>query len=1065
MKTNSLATRIHTLLQDLEKARLTSRIDIPELYHQESGYHSWDLVHEDSSAWNIFRKGEGWGGKDIHGCFKARIQIPKSLVGKKVICAIVTGATDVWNYDNPQFLAFINGELICGLDVNHTEIDVTPYAATGEEFELALYAYCSTSAADVFLHVYLAEQHQDVSDLYYDLKAALEAADLLREDDLERLKLIEQLNQAVNLLDLRVADSPAFYASVQEARQYLQTHLYGETRPADDHIPTVHCIGHTHIDVAWLWTLDQTREKVIRSFASVLYLMDKFPEYTFMSSQPQLYAYLKADFPSLYEKIKQKIAEGRWEAEGSMWLEADCNLISGESMIRQILYGKRFFREEFGVENRVLWLPDVFGYSAAMPQIMRKSGIDYFMTTKIAWNDTNQIPNDTMYWRGIDGTEVLTHFITAKDYIKHPEFGSHRFETTYNGRFNASQVKGTWQRYQNKNINTDVLQCFGFGDGGGGPTEEMLEHGRRLEKGLPGVPAIKRTFVREFFEKLEQNLKGNRAVPRWSGELYLEYHRGTYTSMARSKRDNRLSEFALGDAELFATMLRQADPQAVYPTEALERAWKLVMLNQFHDILPGSAIEQVYIDSREQYEEVLRITDELTNDALGGIASRIASDGQTVVVFNSTGFARTDTVELAGCAEEAAVYDGDRRVPSQTTPEGSLIFLAEHVPAAGYKTFRLERQSAVPADTDAAGVLETAAAEWNAEQRRIETPFYTLRLNERAEFVSVWDKDEERELLQPGQRGNVLQVFEDRPAEYEAWNIDDYYEQKMWEIDDLESTAWIEHGPVRSVLQVRRRFLDSVVEQRIVFYAHTRRIDFRTFVDWKQEHLLLKVAFPVDIRSEKAVYEIQYGNVERATHRNTSWDQARFEVCGQKWADLAENGYGVALLNDCKYGYDIHDSVMRLSLIKSATYPNPNADKEAHLFTYSLYPHTGDFREGRVIQAAYDLNRPLTARELGPQNGTLPGVWSLTSVDRENVILEVIKQAEDQGDLIFRVYEAHGRRTRAALHLPESSTEAYACDLMENIEAECDVQGGRLVFEIRPYEILTFRVRQALSEA
>lgn len=1062
MKPNSLSARIHTILGYLEKARLTSRTDIPELYQKESGYHSWDLVHEDPSDWTIFRKGDGWGGQDVHSCFKTRIVIPEHLAGKKVVCTVATGATDIWNYDNPQFLAFVNGELVCGLDVNHTEIDLTSDAVSGEAFELALYAYCSTSAADVFLNVYIAERHETVSDLYYDLKAALDAADLLREDDLERLKLIEQLNTAVNLLDLRVENSPAFHASASEARRYLQEHLYGETRPAADAIPTVHCIGHTHIDVAWLWTLDQTREKVIRSFASVLYLMDKFPEYTFMSSQPQLYAYLKADFPSLYEKIKEKVAEGRWEAEGSMWLEADCNLISGESMIRQILYGKRFFREEFGVENRVLWLPDVFGYSAAMPQIMRKSGIDYFMTTKIAWNDTNQIPGDTMYWRGIDGTEVLTHFITAKDYIKYPEFGSHRFETTYNGRFNASQVKGTWQRYQNKNINTDVLQCFGFGDGGGGPTEEMLEHGRRLEKGLPGVPAVKRTFVRDFFEKLERNLEGNRAVPRWSGELYLEYHRGTYTSMARNKRYNRLSEFALADAELFAAALGQADPQAVYPAEALERAWKLTMLNQFHDILPGSAIEQVYIDSREQYEEVLRITDGLKNDALGGIASRIASDGQAVVVFNPTGFARTDTVELPDCTEAAkvAVYDGDRLVPSQPTPEGGLVFLAEHVPSAGYKTFRIERQS-VQTGTPEVEVSKPSAAERQSEPRVIETPFYTLRLNERAEFVSVWDKAEERELLQPGERGNVLQVFEDRPAEYEAWNIDDYYEQKMWEIDDLDSMAWIEHGPVRSVLQINRRFLDSVIEQRIVFYAHTRRIDFRTFVDWKQEHLLLKVAFPVDIRSEKAVYEIQYGNVERATHRNTSWDQARFEVCGQKWADLAENGYGVALLNDCKYGYDIHDSVMRLSLIKSATYPNPNADKEAHLFTYSLYPHSGDFREGRVIQAAYDLNRPLVARELEPQAGTLPDLWSLVSVDRENVVLEVIKQAEDQRDLIFRVYEAHGRRTRAALHLPERSTAAYACDLMENIEAEYDVQGGKLAFEIQPYEILTFRVRQA----
>ncbi|WP_338589955.1 alpha-mannosidase [Paenibacillus sp. Y5S-9] len=1053
MKMNSLYTRIHTIVKHLERARLTSKTYIPELYHKESGYHSWELVHEDPSSWNVFRKGDGWGGKDVHSCFKTRIQIPDHLEGKKVVCAIVTGADDIWNYDNPQFLAFLNGELICGLDVNHTEIDLTSSAVKGEEFELALYAYCSTSAADVFLNVYIAEHHQQVSDLYYDLKAALDAADLLREDDLERLKLVEHLNKAVNLLDLRQENSAEFHASVLEARQYLQDHVYGDIRPAGDHIPTVHCIGHTHIDVAWLWTLDQTREKVIRSFASVLYLMDKFPEYTFMSSQPQLYAYLKADYPSLYEKIKEKVAEGRWEAEGSMWLEADCNLISGESMIRQIIYGKRFFKEEFGVENRVLWLPDVFGYSAAMPQIMRKSGIDYFMTTKIAWNDTNQIPNDTMYWRGIDGSEVLTHFITATDYDKHPDFRQRRFETTYNGRFNASQVKGTWQRYQNKNINADVLQCFGFGDGGGGPTEEMLEHGRRLDVGLPGVPAVKRTFVREFFEKLEQNLADVPSVPRWSGELYLEYHRGTYTSMARNKRYNRHSEFALADAELYAMIHRQANAQATYPTNALEHAWKLTMLNQFHDILPGSSIEQVYVDSQEQYEEVLRVTDELKDSALNGIASRITSDGEAIVVFNTTGFVRTDVVELPAFARKVTVYDGDHPVPSQRTPEGGLVFLAENVPASGYKSFRI-----TPDLTDEL-VAGVSVVQWEADQRHIHTPWYDIQLNESAEFTSVWDKLEGRELLQSGKRGNVLQVFEDRPAEYEAWNIDDYYEQHMWEINDLQSLDWVESGPVRSVLQVKRQFLDSVIEQTIIFYAHTRRIDFRTFVDWKQEHLLLKAAFPLDIWSEKAVYEIQYGNVERATHRNTSWDQARFEVCGQKWADLAENGYGAALLNDCKYGYDIHNSVMRLSLIKSATYPNENADKEQHVFTYALYPHQGDFREGRVIQAAYDLNRPLVAREIASQTGTLPGTWSLASVDQDNVVLEVIKKAENNDDMIIRLYEAHGRRSRASLQLPEGAgTTAYACDLLENNEVECTVENGRISFDIKPYEILTFRI-------
>ncbi len=1051
MKSNDLLTRINTIVKHLGGSRLSGKVYAERLHMKQCEYHQWELVHEDPQDWPIFKRGDGWGGKDVHSVFKTTLHIPPSLAGKKVTCGVVTGADDIWNYDNPQFLAFVNGELICGLDVNHTEIELSADASEGEEFELALYGYCSTSTEHVFLEVFVAEQHQDVSDLYYDLKAAMEAADLLRDDDLERLTLIQELNHAVHLLDMRKAHSDAFHASVAEARTYLQTHVYNGRFSKNELVPTVHAIGHTHIDVAWLWSLDQTREKVIRSFASVLYLMEKYPEYTFMSSQPQLYDYLKADYPPLYAKIKEKIAEGRWEAEGAMWLEPDCNLISGESMVRQILYGKRFFKEEFGVDNRVLWLPDVFGYSAAMPQILKKSGIDYFMTTKIGWNDTNRIPNDTMYWRGIDGTEILTHFITTTGYDKHPELKlRHNHSTTYNGLLNASQVKGTWQRYQNKGLNTDVLQCFGYGDGGGGPTSEMLEQGRRLEKGLPGVPAVKRTFVRAFFEKLEENLDGKKEVPRWSGELYLEYHRGTYTSMARNKRYNRQSEFQLADAELFATIRQQSDRDAEYPTDALERGWKLTMLNQFHDILPGSSIEQVYIDSQEQYKEVLQLTDELIDGSLTGIAERIASDRRTAVVFNSTGFDRTDMAELNNIDGPVVLFDGEREIATQPVPNGGLLFVAAGVPANGYKGFAI-------ASADSGAAVKQGLA--NFEDNRISTPFYEIELNESGEFVSVWDKTERRELIKPGERGNVLQAFEDRPAEYEAWNIDNTFVEKVWEINDVQQLEWIENGPVRASLLIRRQFLDSVVEQTISFYSHTARIDFRTSVDWKEERLLLKAAFPLDIRSDKAVFEIQYGNVERATHRNTSWDEARFEVCGHKWVDLAENGYGAALLNDCKYGYDVHDSVLRLSLIKSAVYPNPAADKELHQFTYSLYPHSGDFREGRVVQAAYDLNRPLYAREIGKQAGDLPPAFSFAGVDRDNVVIEVVKKAESDSDAIVRVYEAHGRRTKASLLLPQSgSYKVYSCDLMEQIEAELAVADGKAAFEIRPYEILTFRI-------
>jgi alpha-mannosidase len=1050
MNTSLLAQRIKTILKELEGARISQRLYVEQFKMKACSYHQRDIVLEDMKDWQDYNRGDAWGGEDVHFCFKTMLAIPEDFDGQYVICSIKTGAEDIWNYDNPQFLAYINGELICGLDVNHIEFDLAKKAVKGERFELALYAYCSTKLKDVFLEACIAVKEQVAEDLYYDLKIPFEAAELLRDEETDKLKTISCLNETINLLDLRKVGSEAFYRSVKIADEYLQKTFYDAYCGSYDVVQ--HCIGHTHIDVAWLWSLDQTREKVIRSFASVLYLMEKYPEYKFMSSQPQLYEFVKKDCPALYDKIKQKIKEGRWETEGAMWLEADCNLTSGESLVRQILYGKRFFKEEFGKDNKVLWLPDVFGYSAAMPQILKKSGIEYFMTTKIAWNDTNKIPNDTLVWQGIDGTEILTHFITTTNFDKYPELNpkpSH--STTYNGLLNASQVKGGWQRYQNKDINKEILQCYGYGDGGGGPTAEMLENGRRLEKALPGMPVVKQTFVTDYFEQLDQRLKNNKYMPRWCGELYLEFHRGTYTSMARNKKYNRLCEFKNTDAELFASMNLLSQINTQYPKEALDRCWQLTMLNQFHDILPGSSIQKVYEESKVQYEEALTLSNNLIENALNHIVTRVDVQGKSVVVFNSLGFTRTDIAELEIEEGGAAILDGEEILPSQVTAEGKVIFIAKDIPAKGYKTFKIVPNNAVPAPTKAV-----------ADIKKIETPFYDITLNDQGEFISIIDREAGRELLKEGERGNVLQVFEDRPSEYEAWNIDAYYQEKMWEINDLAEIKIQENGPVRIVLSLKRHFMNSVITQKIIFYHHSKRIDFDTTVDWKEEHLLLKTAFPVDIMSQKAVYEIQYGNVERSTHANTSWDMARFEVCAHKWADLAENGYGIALMNDCKYGYDIKDSVMRLSLIKSATYPNPEADKEIHQFTYVLYPHQGDFREGKVVQSAYALNCPLYTKGVFGQGGSLPMAQSYLSVDQENVVIEVVKRAEEGQGMIVRVYEAYGRRTKAQLEVPHHQTLAvYECDLMEQIQAQISIVGGKAAFEIKPYEIKTFMLEMS----
>ena len=467
---------------------------------------------------------------------------------------------------NPQFLLFVNGEIVQGVDMNHRDVLLSRSAEAGQPLCLELQAYTGTLHTEFNLIVEFREIDPEIEGLYWDLQVPLQAFPRLEAESQSRMDLERVMNDAINLLDLRTPYSPAFEQSVHEARAYLQKHLYEELGGHDDVIAT--CIGHTHIDVAWWWTVAQTLEKVARSFATVLKLMDEYPHYRFMSSQPQLYLFLKERYPELYARLKERVREGRWEPEGGMWVEADCNLTSGESLVRQFLHGKRFFRDEFGVENRILWLPDVFGYSGALPQIMKECGIEYFMTTKLACNQFNKVPYDTFRWRGIDGSEILTHLITTLG-VGHDEKKS--FFTTYNGMLHPDALIGGWKRYQNKDINNDILVSYGYGDGGGGPTRAMLETSDRMEHGVTGLPRVRQAFARTYFDELRQRVENNRRLPLWEGELYFEYHRGTYTSMARNKRSNRKAELHMMDLELLSVLASGVLP---YPAEETDRLWK-----------------------------------------------------------------------------------------------------------------------------------------------------------------------------------------------------------------------------------------------------------------------------------------------------------------------------------------------------------------------------------------------------------------------------------------------------------------------------------------------------------
>lgn len=1027
-----LDKRAQVICDELKKLSVRQRRTIDAWFYKKGNFIRPHDAEADETPFLPFdSRIMHWYGPDAHYWFKADITVPDSFDGRPLWLYVRTQIDEWDDGKNPQFLLYVDGEVVQGIDMNHREVLLTRSARAGQTYRLDLQSYTGTLHTEFNLIVEMQEIDPEIAGLYWDMQVPLSAFSRLEEDGASRRELTRALNGAVNLLDLRTPYSDAFYASVREAREYLKTNLYEALGGHDDVIAT--CIGHTHIDVAWWWTVAQTREKVCRSFATVLKLMDEYPHYRFMSSQPQLYAFLKERHPELYARIRQRVAEGRWEPEGGMWVEADCNLTSGESLVRQFIHGKRFFKDEFGVDCRILWLPDVFGYSGALPQIMKQCGIQYFMTTKLAWNQFNKMPYDTFRWRGIDGTEILTHLITTLG-VGQPV---KNFFTTYNGMLHPDALIGGWQRYQQKEINNDILVSYGYGDGGGGPTRAMLENSDRMEKGVTGLPRVRQAFARTYFDELNARVQGSKRLPVWEGELYFEYHRGTYTSMARNKRSNRKAELHMMDLELLSVLAQDRLP---YPAQEMDGMWKTILLNQFHDILPGSSIHEVYEVTKREYEALERQISVLRGERLAALAA----PSDAVTVFNTKGFASDETVCL-GQLDAAALVDADgARYPVQQTAEGAVAFLPA-LPAKGWRAYSVSNQP------------EPCAAPFAlADDHHLETPYYTVELDENGLLSRLYDKENRREVLRPGQRGNLMRMYEDKPIYYDNWDIDIYYTEKYWDVTELTSLRWTDVGAVSATLELERCVSSSLIRQRIRFYANSRRIDFETYVDWHEHQHLLKVHFPVDVHTDEATFEIQFGNLKRKVHTNTSWDVARFESCGQKWMDLSEGHYGVSLLNDCKYGHSVKDGCIGLTLIKSGIEPNPTTDQEEHFFTYALYPHAEGWQQAGTVREAYRLNQPaLSVR--GGQAGT---EYSLASVQPANVILETVKQAEDGDGVIVRLYETENARTEACLTWNRPIASVEECNCIEEKQADAAFDSACIPFVIKPYEIKTFRIRE-----
>jgi alpha-mannosidase len=991
------------------------------------------------AAYAPFELGERWGPRWDTTWFRLRGRVPDGWAGREVALRFEIGGAGSTGF-GAEALVWRDGVPLQGLSPNHVECRVTSSARGGEPVELFVEAAANPRPpfgaatwpvldADPggpgqfrLATAELRLVDPGLRSFGQDFRVLLDALGALDAAWPARARLRSALLDAAQALDL--GDVAGSYAAAQP----ILDAAFVTSPPGGAH--RVSAVGHAHLDTAWLWPLRETVRKCARTFSTAVRLMGDYPEYRFVCSQAVHLAWMRERYPPLWDAIRDQVAAGRFEPTGSMWVEPDCNVPSGESLVRQLVYGKRFYLDEFGIETRGVWLPDTFGFSGALPQILRQAGVEWFFSQKLSWNQYNQLPHHSFMWEGIDGTRIFTHFPPSD---------------TYCGQATAKELLDSVRRFKDHALAHRSLYPFGHGDGGGGPAPDMLESLRRLAR-VDGLPEVVVEGPEAFFAAAAGE---SDRWPVWVGELYLETHRGTYTTHADVKLANRRGELRLRDAELWATVVHPRGD--AYPSERLEAAWKTLLLHQFHDILPGSGIHWVYDDAARDHAEVLATAEQVVADATAQLVAEVDTDAtqRPVVMFNAASHDRAGLVTLDVDAQDASRLvvegSGGDRSPLQVSSDGSVV-ASVRVPACGYARYDL-----VPGSAAAPSPLRVDAG-------RLENDRLRVTFDGDGLITSVVDTRAGREVIEAGARANRFQLLADDPNFFDAWDIDRFAFDRATDVVALDEVEVVEDGPLRGGVRMVRHVGSSRIEQVISLEAGSPRLEFRTEVDWHESHQLLKVAFPVAVHAPVATYEIQFGHLQRPTHASTSWDFAKFEVCAQQWADLSEGDYGVALLNDCKYGYDIQGNVMRLSLLRATTWPDPTADRGHHRFTYALLPHTGDLRAGRVVEAARELNLPLEAVPATPSPGARPAAASLVRVDRAGVLVEAVKRADRSPGVIVRLAEVWGRRTAARLELGRPVARAVRTDLLERDQAPLPVTDGDVALELRPFELVTVRV-------
>jgi alpha-mannosidase len=1067
----------------------------------------WNLIPEGEfrvradSAWRPVRLGDPWPIQDTPIEFRFSVVIPKSWAGSPVHCRFRLGG---------EALLFLNDKPLAGINTFHEEHPVLIESGGGETLRFSAHAvshglFGTPSGRPCVDLAAVVVPETDVRSLYDDLAAVLDAARYhYRKGRFSLVELLADLmhrafvkvslprNDTESYLARFAATSQSrsaenFYGNeeslaslwerwefpakpfpltteqlhrIREVREQLRKDL-AEARSRFPAEGRIWLTGHAHIDLAWLWPLEETRRKARRTFYTVTGLIDRYPDFHFNQSSAQVYSWIEQDDPTLFEKIRTQVKAGRWEPIGGMWVEPDGNLLSGESWVRQLLFGQRYFESRFGRRVNVAWLPDSFGFNGSLPQLLVSAGIPFFFTHKLSWSERNPFPYNLYWWEGIDGTRVLAHSFNNPD-------------TGYNARITAPEVGETWQNFIGKQIHDTTLLSFGYGDGGGGPSEEMLERYSRLRT-CPGLPDLKMGLVADFYEQIatkpsvpglpdvasgslndraKSGVPGAPGVPVWVGEKYLEYHRATFTTQAKVKLFHRQLEQALVEAETAATLAFIWDGRS-YPAEQLTSLWQTLLLHQFHDILPGSSIHSVYEAAHQQLTAALEEAAKLREDALrssepsdepladvakGGDGAKSAG----YLVWNLQLRERPFFAEATGAGGKApsAFSIQGRPLLTQQLANRSLL-LADpdtRVPAMSAVALRSE-----------SGTTSPERPFLTVTSRQIENQQLRITLNQDGTVESIYDKTFEREVL--ADRGNQLWLFTDVPRQFDAWDIDETYTDEGTELLAVAEPELLEEGPIRAALRVVRRYEDIEIIQEYRLTAHSRRFEIATKVKWHGRRRLLRAIFPFAIHTHEVWSETAFGAVARPNHRNTPWDQARFEIPVHRWADLSEPGYGVSLLNNGKYGYSAHGNVLGISLLRGPIYPDPYADEGEHEFVYAVYPHDGDWRNGTVREAEEMHSQLRTI----PTSG--PGWPSLFRFTEESLKLASLKKAEDPEAIILRLYEPHGGRGKTTIETALPLQKAAIVNILEDETRDLAIDDARrITFEFKPFQVISLKL-------